>query len=49
MQHKLALAAQIVADFHSAEAAGQARADFDREVRQGEVPEDIETVTTATP
>ncbi len=47
MQHKLALAARIVADFHSPEAAAQAGADFDREVRQHEVPEDIETVALA--
>jgi tyrosyl-tRNA synthetase len=44
MQHKLALAAKLVEDFHSSEAAQQARAEFDREVRQGEVPDDIETV-----
>jgi tyrosyl-tRNA synthetase len=44
MQHKMALAARMVADFHSFEAAEQARADFDREVRHGEVPADIETV-----
>ena len=45
MQHKLALAERIVAGFHSTEAAAQSRADFDREVRHGEVPADIETVT----
>jgi tyrosyl-tRNA synthetase len=44
MEHKLALAARIVEDFHSPEAARQARADFDHEVRHGEVPSDIETV-----
>lgn len=44
MQHKLALASKIVEDFHSAEEARQAQIDFDKEVRQGEVPEDIETV-----
>ena len=44
MQHKLALASKIVEDFHSAEDASQAQIDFDKEVRQGEVPEDIETV-----
>jgi tyrosyl-tRNA synthetase len=43
MQHKLALATRIVADFHSIDAAAQARADFDREVRHGDVPADIET------
>ena len=47
MEHKLALAARIVADFHSEEDALQARADFDREVRHGEVPADIETVPLA--
>jgi tyrosyl-tRNA synthetase len=45
MQNKLALATRIVADFHSLEAAEQARADFDREVRHGDVPADIESVT----
>ena len=45
MQVKMHLARQIVADFHSAEAAQQARADFDREVREGAEPSDIETVT----
>ncbi len=44
MQHKLALASRIVEDFHSAEDARQAQVDFDKEVRQGEVPEDIQTV-----
>ena len=45
MQVKMCLARQIVADFHSAEAAGQAQADFQREVREGAPPADIETVT----
>jgi tyrosyl-tRNA synthetase len=44
MQHKLALASRIVEDFHSSEDAQQAQADFNKEVRQGEVPDDIETV-----
>jgi tyrosyl-tRNA synthetase len=44
MEHKMTLAARIVADFHTLEAAEQARADFDREVRHGDVPADIETV-----
>jgi tyrosyl-tRNA synthetase len=44
MAAKQALARHIVADFHSAEAATQAQADFDREVRAGEQPADIETV-----
>ena len=33
-----------MADFHSAEAADQAQADFDREVREGQQPDDMETV-----
>ena len=45
MRHKLDLAWRIVADFHAAADADQARADFDREVRHGDVPQDIETVT----
>ncbi len=45
MQVKMRLARQIVADFHSAEAAEQAQADFDREVRGGQEPADIEIVT----
>ena len=45
MQHKLALAARIVSDFHSPEAGQQGRDDFDREVRQGGVPSDIETIS----
>ena len=44
MPVKMRLARQIVTDFHSAEAAAQAQADFDREVREGQVPGDIETV-----
>jgi tyrosyl-tRNA synthetase len=44
MQVKMRLARQIVTDFHSAEAAEQAQTDFDREVRGGRVPADIETV-----
>ena len=44
MQVKMRLAWRIVADFHSAEAADQARADFDREVRAGQQPVDIETI-----
>ena len=44
MAAKQALARQIVADFHSAEAAAQAQGDFDREVREGQEPADIETV-----
>ncbi|MGH9626849.1 MAG: tyrosine--tRNA ligase [Bryobacteraceae bacterium] len=44
MDSKLALAGRIVRDYHSEEESRQAREDFDREVRQGEVPSDIETV-----
>ena len=45
MEVKMELAARIVLDFHSAADALQAREDFNREVRQGGVPEDIEEVT----
>jgi tyrosyl-tRNA synthetase len=45
MQVKMRLARRIVADFHSVEAATQAQADFDREVRGGEEPADIETIS----
>jgi tyrosyl-tRNA synthetase len=45
MQVKMRLARQIVADFHSAEAAEQAQSGFDSEVREGQEPADIETVT----
>jgi tyrosyl-tRNA synthetase len=44
MQVKMRLAREIVADFHSAEAANQAQADFDREVREGQQPDDIEVI-----
>jgi tyrosyl-tRNA synthetase len=44
MQVKMELAARIVTDFHSIEAARQAADDFNREVRQGAVPADLETV-----
>ena len=44
MAAKQALARAIVADFHSAEAAAQSQSDFDREVREGQVPSDIETI-----
>jgi tyrosyl-tRNA synthetase len=49
MLAKQVLARQIVADFHSAEAASQAQADFDHEVRQGQVPTDIETIALPAP
>jgi tyrosyl-tRNA synthetase len=45
MPVKMRLARQMVTDFHSATAADQAQADFDREVREGRQPDDIETVT----
>jgi tyrosyl-tRNA synthetase len=44
MQLKMRLAREIVKDFHSTDAAEQAQSDFDREVREGQVPADIETV-----
>jgi tyrosyl-tRNA synthetase len=44
MQVKMRLARQIVADFHSPEAAVQAQTDFDHEVREGQQPDDLETV-----
>ena len=45
MQVKMRLARQVVTDFHSAAAADQAQADFDREVREGREPDDMETAT----
>jgi tyrosyl-tRNA synthetase len=44
MPVKMRLARQIVTDFHSPAAADQAQADFDREVREGREPDDMETV-----
>jgi tyrosyl-tRNA synthetase len=44
MEVKMRLARQIVSDFHSSAAADQAQADFDREVRDGAAPTDIETI-----
>ncbi len=44
MRVKMRLARQIVADFHSVEDAAQAQTDFDREVRSGQQPDDIETI-----
>ncbi len=41
---KMELARSIVRDFHGEAAAVQAQADFDREVRHGEVPDDIDEV-----
>jgi tyrosyl-tRNA synthetase len=45
MPVKMRLARQIVTDFHSPAAADQAQADFDHEVREGQQPDDIQTVT----
>jgi len=44
MEVKMELAGTIVADFHSEADAKQAGEDFNREVRQGGEPADIETV-----
>jgi tyrosyl-tRNA synthetase len=44
MQLKMELGRRIVADFHSAAEADEARDAFDREVRQGLEPADTETV-----
>ncbi len=44
MQVKMDLARTIVTDFHSAEEAGRAAEEFNRVVRRGEVPSDVETV-----
>lgn len=44
MAAKMKLAASIVAQFHSTDAARTASEDFDREVRRGEAPADIQTV-----
>jgi tyrosyl-tRNA synthetase len=44
MEVKMELASRIVADFHSAAEARQAQEDFNREVRQGAEPADIETI-----
>jgi tyrosyl-tRNA synthetase len=48
MPVKMRLARQIVTDFHSSSAADQAQSDFDREVREGREPDDMETVILAT-
>jgi len=45
MSAKQTLARRIVTDFHSAEAAEEAQNAFDREVREGQQPDDIETVS----
>ena len=46
---KMELARTIVADFHSGAEAAQAQQDFNREVRQGAEPADIETVVYGSP
>jgi len=43
MEHKMRLAHMLVNDFHSVEAADQAAAAFDREVRHHDTPADVET------
>ena len=48
MEVKMSLGRRIVADFHSEAAGKQAEEDFNREVRQGGVPSDIETVEYGT-
>jgi len=45
MQAKKGLARGIVADFHSAEAAGKAAEDWAKQFQKDEVPEDVEEVT----
>jgi tyrosyl-tRNA synthetase len=47
MSLKMELAARIVTDYHSAAEAQQAGEDFNREVRQGAAPADMETVAFA--
>jgi tyrosyl-tRNA synthetase len=49
MDVKMELAARIVTDFHSLAEAKQAADDFNREVRQGGEPADIETVDYGAP
>jgi len=44
MDAKINLATSIITDFHSPHDAALAKAEFDRVVRSGEVPSDIETV-----
>jgi len=44
MALKMELARTVVTDFHSAAEAAQAQSDFDREVRRGDVPLDLQTV-----
>jgi tyrosyl-tRNA synthetase len=46
---KMELAGRIVSDFHSQSEAAKAQEDFNREVRQGAEPGDIETVEYGEP
>ena len=48
MQAKKDLAARIVKDFHSAEAASQAAEDWAKQFQKDEVPETVEEVTVST-
>jgi tyrosyl-tRNA synthetase len=47
MEAKKGLAARIVADFHSAEAAAKAAADWAKQFQKNDVPEDVEEVVTS--
>jgi len=47
MAAKQTLAQRIIADFHSVEAAAEARDAFDREVRDGQMPADTEKIVLA--
>jgi tyrosyl-tRNA synthetase len=47
MQYKKQLAARIIADFHSAEAAARAEADWAKQFQRGEVPEDVEHMSVS--
>jgi tyrosyl-tRNA synthetase len=47
MQAKKDLARRIVADFHSAEAAGKAGEDWGKQFQKSEVPEDVEEIAIA--
>src|SRR5579864_7779322 len=49
MQAKKDLARRIVADFHSAEAATKAGADWAKQFQKGEVPEKVEEATVEAP
>jgi tyrosyl-tRNA synthetase len=49
MQAKKDLARRIVADFHSAEAAGKAGEDWAKQFQKDEVPQDIEEIEVEAP